>query len=107
MQQFGYADLLGLNTLANGYVDSLVVSSNLNLDYCTPSQILSLDSVKNVISTNLSGTTNQINISGVGTSDITLSTPQDINTTSSPTFADIYDTNLTINSLVATDATKS
>jgi hypothetical protein len=37
--------------------------------------------------TNLSGTSNQVTVTGLGTTSITLSTPQDIATTSTPQFA--------------------
>ena len=54
----------------------------------------------------LTGTSNQVNVTN-GNGSITLSTPQDINTGSSPTFAGMTVSGLTANSGVYTDGTST
>lgn len=53
----------------------------------TANRLVYSDTSKQLSSANLLGTTNQVTVSGLGTSTITLSLPQDIATTSSPLFA--------------------
>jgi hypothetical protein len=63
----------------------------------TNTGVLSLNSASGALT--LQGTTNQVNVSTVG-STITLSTPQDIATSSSPTFAGLTLSNLTSGSVL-------
>src|SRR5690606_5573935 len=108
MNQSGYQDLL-CNSMINS--DSMVVSIiNLpNLDansvayidsnndlsdiFLTDGQLVIGDTGDAPVAASLTGTTNQVNITN-GPGSITLSLPQDIATTSSPTFNNITSTSL-------------
>ena len=108
MNQSGYQNLL-CNSMINS--DSMVVSIiNLpNLDansvayidsnndlsdiFLTDGQLVIGDTGDAPVAASLTGTTNQVNITN-GPGSITLSLPQDIATTSSPTFNNITSTSL-------------
>ena len=89
-----------------GSTDSFVITSSLELDFATPLRLLATDASKNAISCNVTGTSNQITVSGIGTSSILLSTPQDINTTSDVTFNSTILSNLSPNTFLMGDGTK-
>ena len=77
-------------------------------------KLLSLNSSKDVVSTEVSGyadgiigTTNQVTVTDNGDGTVTISTPQDTNTGGSPTFAGMSLSGLTATRLVSTDGTKA
>jgi hypothetical protein len=84
----------------------LIYANNIRLDSATASRLVSTDGGKQLISTNIVGTTNQVSVSGVGTSTITLSTPQNIGTGSSPTFAGLTLSGNTTDTLCYHNASK-
>jgi hypothetical protein len=72
----------------------LKVNANLiDVAALTASRLLATDASKTFVSSDIdgwiAGTADQITVSDDGDGSVTLSTPQSINTTSSPTFADI------------------
>lgn len=78
-------------TTSSPTFSNLTLSSGLSLTSSTASKLLSTDASKNVVSTDLSswvsGTTNQITVTNDLDGTITLSTPQDIGTSSSVSFS--------------------
>jgi hypothetical protein len=82
----GYVDLLGNFTLPNASTDILIVTQDLELDFTTPNTLIGVNSLRKVISYVLSGTVNQISVSNPGTGNITLSLPQNINTSADVIF---------------------
>src|SRR6185312_4029240 len=123
----GYQSLLNISTFDNIDIinaGNVTVNDSLSLPYVAGNSILLTDSSSNVIGSTLtngqvligstshepvastiSGTTNQINITNASGS-ITLSTPQNIDQTASPTFNDITLSSLTASQPVHTDASK-
>lgn len=121
-----YADLLNQTEQITDIVD---ITTSLELDYVSPNNVLVTDtnSVVNGIglldgqlvigrsagapsAAYITGTVNQVGVTN-GPNSITLSTPQDIGTSSNVTFASvtaqqIIDNGLTASRLVATDASK-
>lgn len=91
-------DLTGsvtLTNLASGTLTATIVANSVQLGTDTVGSYVSL----------ISGTTNQINVSGSGveTANVTLSLPQDIHTGASPTFTNLTLTgNLTVNGATTT-----
>jgi len=74
--------------------NSLPVFKGLTLIGLTPSRLVATDADKALASVAdltawIAGTTNQVNVADDGDGTITLSTPQDIHTGASPTFADL------------------
>jgi hypothetical protein len=63
-----------------------VTFNSATLNSLTANRLVSSDATDKLISTDLLGTNNQITVTGLGTGTITLATPQDIATTSTPTF---------------------
>lgn len=92
----GQQDLMGTRLYDDGTVANFTITNNLSLPYLTASKFMATDSSQNVISSSLTGTANQVAITGQGTATCTLSLPQDIATISSPTFA-----GLNINTLLS------
>jgi len=72
----------------------------------TATRLMASDGTQEVISTDLNswvtGTANQLTVTDDTDGTITLSTPQDINTTSSPTFVDVDMTSCSVSGLTAT-----
>ncbi len=71
--------------------DSSPSFSSLTLTGLTSSRLISTDTTKTIVSTDLNswvtGTANQVNVANDGDGTITLSTPQDIHTGATPQFA--------------------
>ena len=92
----GYQDLLGFNASSIRLeVEDLEVNDSLILDYATPNKNLVVDADKKVITEDkdtITGTTNQVIVNQVERA-FTLSTPQDIATTSDVTFNSLTATN--------------
>ena len=84
--QFNSATLQGATI--RGLTGSTATFDNLTLTNVSQSEFLCADSSKRLVSRGITGKINQINVS-YGTAGITLSTPQDIATTSNPTFASL------------------
>ena len=86
--------------------DLLVNASSRKIRFpgLTPLRLLSLDSGRDLMSTNLFnwivGTTNQINVTDDGNGGVVLSTPQDIHTGASPTFTGLTLLSLTQGSVL-------
>jgi hypothetical protein len=87
-----------LSTDSSPTFDGLTISS-LTISDLTVSRLISTDASKALASTNLSswvaGTANQISVANDGDGTITLSTPQNIHTAASPTFAGLTLSGLT------------
>jgi len=83
---------------------SNTTASHLTVSDLTASRLLASDANKALVSTDLSswvsGTTNQITVTDNGDGTITLSTPQDIATSSSPTFSGLTLSSLTQGSVL-------
>ena len=69
----------------NGITGNIANLNELTISSLTENEFIGVDTSKRFVSRGISGTDNQINIT-YGSAGITLSTPQDINTTSSPQF---------------------
>jgi len=103
----GNIALFKLNDTTKLLIDNsgnTTIYGNLNLDSQTASRLLALDSNKNIVSTDLSswvsGTTDQLTVTDNGDGTITLSLPQDIAQTSSPTFSGLTLSSLTEGSIL-------
>jgi len=73
--------------------DAEITFKSLTLTDLTATRLIASDAGKKLVSTDLhnwvSGTSNQVNVADDGDGTITLSTPQDIHTAATPTFADL------------------
>jgi hypothetical protein len=104
---FGYSDLL--NTFSMSAVDSMSVNNITVTGLATFPNIpintfVGTDSSNNLVGKGITGRTNQINIT-TGLNGITLSTPQDINTTSNVVFNSAVLQGATITGLTGSTAT--
>ncbi|MEX0920306.1 MAG: hypothetical protein WDZ69_01845 [Candidatus Pacearchaeota archaeon] len=85
------SDGVALNVTGNFIVNES--SGKIRIPGLSASRLLALDSSNDVENTNLvawiDGTANQISVSDDGSGGVILSLPQDINTTSSPTFSQL------------------
>ena len=83
---------------------SNTTASHLTVSDLAASRLIASDANKALVSTDLSswisGTTNQITVTDNGDGTITLSTPQDIHTSATPTFSDLTLTSLTQDGVV-------
>lgn len=94
-----------LNSLTANSVLTLNGSKTVTSNVLTNGQLLIGNTGNTPSIANLTGTTNRITITN-GAGSITISTPQDIATTSNVTFNSATLSNLSINSIVLTNATK-
>lgn len=90
---FSFSDLLNES---NAQFDTINIS-NLTVDNAvitnlSPNEFVGSDSTQRLVSRGITGTSNQIIVSS-GINGVTLSTPQDIDTTSNPTFNQLNLTN--------------
>jgi len=94
-QPNGYQDLIGWTLIPDGEIANLTIDSQLTLGYATANNWLCTDANSNLVSQSLTGTANQIIMTGAaGSGGTVLSTPQDIATISTPTFAGLTLTGL-------------
>lgn len=97
---------ISIDTVQNIQTTSSPTFMTETLTGLNASQLVSTNGTKQLISSNLQGTTNQVNVSGQGTATITLSTPQDIATSSSPTFVTETLSGLNALQMVASNGSK-
>lgn len=121
----GYQSLLNLDTVYTDDINALQVTTvNETITGVNPYSVLAVDVNDNIVGTNLTNGQVLIGSTGLGAvaatltgtvhevivtnsaGAVTLSLPQAIDTTSSPSFANITDSGLTASELVATNATK-
>jgi len=82
-----YSSSTGVIQLDSNYTPTFANIIDTGL---TANRLVYSDSSKQLTSALLQGTTNQVTVSGLGTSTITLSLPQDIATTSGPQFRNLF-----------------
>lgn len=97
---FGTVNVAGTDLIANSSAATLTVSQGTGITL-TPSASTDTFTIANAGVTSLTGTTDQVTVSG-STGAITLSLPQSINTTSTPTFGSVTANNITLGSAANT-----
>ena len=98
---------IGAGGLSFNVTNDLIVndtSGKVRFPGLTASRLMATDANNDLISSDIAnwiaGTANQISVSDDGDGSVTLSTPQDINTTSSPTFTGLTLSDLTAGSVL-------